>query len=115
MRERGPVARALEWIASLLLPRRFSMSITRGRFQLRNGPWRFSKATDRALDVVLDITANGDDMAVDRIARGGNGAATRQPGSAFGYATALTIALKIVQLGAPARASLGPLGPGRLL
>lgn len=94
----GPI-RALEWIASLLVPKTLRGSITRGPLQIADGPWRLEDAVARAVRE-LDLAFSGgesQESAVVCAAVCWNGAATRQPGSQYGYADVLREAYPIAQ------------------
>lgn len=100
MHERSAFFRGAEWVLSwLCFALGVNRSFTRGPFQLRNGPWNISKAVSEAVHV---LTSAGCEPALFEAtpavaARIWNGAASRQPGAAFGYSDALLSAVQALR------------------
>lgn len=92
--ERPLQLRSAERIAQLLGRR----STTCGPLQMAGAPWRLERATARGFDILERIESRtGSVPTISAIARGWNGAASRQPGSCFGYETAIRISLDVVR------------------
>jgi hypothetical protein len=92
--ERRPVARGLERAVQFVLPRR---GTTCGPLQLARAPYSLSACMTQAVTRLQTSGCLPYISAEDaqKIARVWNGAATRQPGSAVGYAEALRMASRI--------------------
>lgn len=93
MDQRPGWRRMIEWMASIW-PSSVRPAITRGPLQIADGPWSFELATAAAVDIVQTATAGttSRDDAIHAVAAAWNGAASKQPGSRFGYAEVLRFA-----------------------
>lgn len=93
MHQRPGWWRAIEWALSVLWPPRLRPSITRGPLQIADGPWRLEDAVTVAASIVSSAVAEATsrEEAIHAVAVVWNGAASRQPGSRFGYAQVLDI------------------------
>ena len=89
---RRPV-RAVEWVVSSVIPPWVRPSITRGPFQIANGPWKLTEAFALCVTLMADSISASSNMVdiYTNAARAWHGAAERQAGGAIGYAEALHV------------------------
>lgn len=91
MHQRPGLIRGVEWIMSLLVPKRIRRPITRGPLQIADGPWNTEAAFRCAAETLLPAVSDAptEQQALHSAAIRWNGKAVRQPCSMYGYGEVL--------------------------